>query len=160
MTQTRILALLLVLSAVNLALMVPGGFIETRNFPGYSVAVLAAFNVFLTLLGFASLVLAYRIVHSGRIGTLPALAGAAFTAIYLLDLATLFPVTTVPMSTTLAAMEWIGAVLGVALIVHGGRLAFVGGERASRTSRLPPGLTIAMGVTMLAIIVFATVSAM
>ena len=61
MTLARTLAALLFLSAVNLALMIPGGLVETRSFPGYGVATLGAFNVFLTVLGLGSLVLAYRV---------------------------------------------------------------------------------------------------
>ncbi|MEN3752208.1 hypothetical protein ABC733_04255 [Mangrovibacter sp. SLW1] len=43
---TYFLPVLLILSAINLALMVPGGFVENRHFSGYSVVVLSAFNIF------------------------------------------------------------------------------------------------------------------
>ena len=125
MIKTRGLAALLFLSTLNLALMVPGGFVETRNFPGYGIAVLAGFNIFLTILGLGSLVLAYRVFRFGRVGVLPALAGVGFVAVYLLDLAKIFPVAEAPMSQTLATMEWIGAVLGFLVFVVGGALAFV-----------------------------------
>lgn len=46
MIHTGILPALLILSAVNLALMIPGGFVENRHFPGYSVTVLSTFNIF------------------------------------------------------------------------------------------------------------------
>ena len=159
MIPTRGLAALLVLSAVNLALMVPGGLVETRNFPGYGVAVLAAFNLFLTLLGLGSLVLAFRVLRSGRGGAFSVLAGAAFMAVYLLDLATVFPIAAAPMSTTLAAMEWTGTVLGLATMAAGAWLAFAQGKQQARSSRLPLGLLIAMGVMTVAIVTFATLSA-
>ncbi|WP_414898356.1 hypothetical protein [Rhodovulum sp. YEN HP10] len=160
MTKIRGLAALLVLSTLNLTLMVPGGFVETRSFPGYGVPVLASFNVFLTLLGLGSLVLAYRVLRTGRVGIYPALAGAAFMAVYLLDLATIFPVAAAPMSTTLARMEWIGAFLGLALLALGGGLAVAQGKRQAGSARLPLGLLIAMGVAAVAIVTFATFSAM
>ncbi|MCE8418693.1 hypothetical protein LZ190_08235 [Rhodovulum sulfidophilum] len=160
MIKTRGLAALLVLSTLNLTLMVPGGFVETRNFPGYSVTVLAAFNVFLTLLGLGSLILAYRVLKSGRVGIFPALAGAAFMAVYLLDLATIFPVAAAPMSSTLATMEWIGTFLGLALLAAGGWLAVSQDKRPAGSSRLPLGLLVAMGVVTVVIVTFATLSAM
>ena len=59
MTPRHLVALLLALSAINLALMIPGGFVETRDFSAYPASVLAAFNIFLTVLGLGSLVLAW-----------------------------------------------------------------------------------------------------
>lgn len=159
MTLVRILCALLVLSAVNLALMIPGGFVETRTFPGYRVETIAAFNIFLTGLGFGSLVLAYTIARTGRVGVMPALAGLAYVAVYVLDLAGIFPVAAAPMSTTLAAMECIGALLGLALIAVGLRLAAGTDGKAGTGPALPRSLMLAMGLAGLAIVVFATLSA-
>lgn len=160
MTLARTLAALLFLSAVNLALMIPGGLVETRSFPGYGVATLGAFNVFLTVLGLGSLVLAYRVFRSQHAGAMPALAGVAYVAVYGLDLARIFPVSAVPMPATLATMEGIGAVLGLATIAAAVRLAFVQRGNVADRSGLPRGLLIAMGVAALAIVIFATLSAM
>ena len=160
MALVRTLSALLVLSAANLALMVPGGFVETRSFPNYSAAVLSTFNVFLTLLGLGSLVLAYQVFRSAWAGIMPAMAGAAYVLIYGLDLARIFPVSAVPMSTTLATMEWIGTLLGLTTIAVGIRLGFARDGRLSDRSNLPPWLVIPLGVVGLAIVVFATLSAM
>lgn len=50
-----IIPALLIVSAVNLALMIPGGFVEMRDFSTYSSLVLGLFNTFLTILGLGSL---------------------------------------------------------------------------------------------------------
>lgn len=55
MKYAKIINLLLIVSAVNLTLMVPGGFIESRDFSHISSITLGAFNVFLTTLGMVSL---------------------------------------------------------------------------------------------------------
>lgn len=57
---------LLIASAVNLSLMAPGGFVETRDFSAYPAIVLGAFNVLLTVLGLGSLVLAVIVARKGR----------------------------------------------------------------------------------------------
>lgn len=59
---------LLIASAVNLSLMVPGGFVETRDFSAYPAIVLGAFNVLLTVLGLGSLVLAVIVARKGSGG--------------------------------------------------------------------------------------------
>ena len=65
MSPRHLVALLLALSAINLALMIPGGFVETRDFSAYPASVLAAFNIFLTVLGLGSLVLAWLTWRGG-----------------------------------------------------------------------------------------------
>ncbi|MBU0556760.1 MAG: hypothetical protein KKD64_14960 [Alphaproteobacteria bacterium] len=108
---------LLIASALNLALMVPGGFVETRDFSAYPAVVLGAFNVFLTVLGLGSLVLAYVVVGTGRGNGWAVLFRLAFIGVYLLDLWRIFPVPANPMSTLLATLEWLGTGLGVALTI-------------------------------------------
>lgn len=159
MTLVRALCSLVILSAVNLALMIPGGFVETRTFPGYSVAVLAAFNIFLTGLGIGSLLLGYRIFRTGHAGITSILAGVAYVAVYVLDLAHIFPIAETPMSPMLATMEWIGTLLGLAVIAVGLRLAIVTDGSAVSGSTPPRILLLTLGVVGFLIVVFATLSA-
>mgnify|MGYP000271173637 CR=1 FL=1 len=63
MSHRHLVALLLALSAINLALMIPGGFVETRDFSAYPASVLAAFNIFLTVLGLGSLVIGLAVAR-------------------------------------------------------------------------------------------------
>lgn len=115
----RTLGILYLLSAINLALMIPGGFVETRSFPDYPILIIAAFNLLLTVLGFASLFFAYRSLVQHRNSGYAALIGASFVLVYLVDLAGLFPVSQAPMSLTLITLELVGVILGATLAVIG-----------------------------------------
>lgn len=116
MTARKTTALLILLSAVNLALMVPGGFVETRAFPDYPVAVIGGFNVFLTVLGLGALLLVWPLWRHGRPRALALAASVAFFAVYAADLAELFPVSTTPMPPLLFTLEWLGIVLALAAL--------------------------------------------
>lgn len=154
-----VITMLLVASALNLALMVPGGFVETRDFSAYSPIVLGAFNVFLTVLGLGSLVIAYTVTKAGRGYRWSALAGLGFVGVYLLDLGRIFPVPPNPMSTLLATLEWAGAALGGALVI----ISLVLSQPAAATSAapsLPKPVMFGLGLVALIIVVFATKSAM
>lgn len=155
-----VITALLVASALNLALMVPGGFVETRDFSAYPAMVLGAFNVFLTVLGLGSLVLAYIIIKTGKAYGWAGLAGLAFVAVYLLDLGRIFPVPPNPMSTLLAALEWIGTGLGVALTVS--PVALRGAANTASLAKPMLPMPIALGLVLVALIIvaFATRSAM
>ena len=159
MTHSRAVSFLLILSAVALALMVPGGFVENRSFPGYSIAVLAGFNIFLTLLGLGSLVLAYRILRTGKTGVLPICAGLGFVLVYLSDLAHIFPISTMPMSFALTLLECIGTVLGAALALVGFLSLRQSDVSRQQDIQLPRWFLILMALSAGAIVVFATVSA-
>lgn len=151
---------LLVASALNLALMVPGGFVETRDFSAYPALVLGAFNVFLTVLGLGSLVLAYIIIKTGRAYGWAGLAGLAFVGVYLLDLGRIFPVPPDPMSTLLATLEWIGTGLGVALAVSSVTLRGAANTATSAKPTLPMPVVLGLVLVALIIVAFATKSAM
>lgn len=159
-TRARLVAVLLALSAINLALMIPGGFVETRDFRAYSAAVLAGFNIFLTVLGLGSLLLAWATWRSGVRPLWSWAAAVGFAAVYLLDLLKIFPITPVPMSTLLATLEWLGTalacLLGATLI---GTRADATGEGTTGKGR-PVALAVVLVIGGIAIVVFATISAM
>ncbi|KIZ43351.1 MULTISPECIES: hypothetical protein [Rhodopseudomonas] len=163
MQKTRVVvAALLVASALNLALMVPGGFVETRDFSAYPFLVLGAFNVFLTVLGLGSIMLAYVVIKAGKGYRWSALAGVAFIAVYLLDLGGIFPVPPNPMSTLLATLEWIGTALGLALATASLLLPRRATANAapSATPSWPRPVMVGLGLLALIIVAFATKSAM
>ena len=157
-TRQVLVAILLALSAVNLALMIPGGFVETRDFSAYPPLVLAAFNIFLAVLGLGALVLAWRTLRSGIRTAWSWAAAFGFAGVYLFDLFKIFPVTPVPMSEPLAALEWIGTalacLLGAALV--GTRTAVARGP----AKRQPIGQVLLLTTAGIAIVAFATQSAM
>ena len=160
MQRRHLVALLLALSAINLALMIPGGFVETRDFSAYPASVLAGFNIFLTVLGIGSLVLAWLTWRGGVRRLLSWAAAIGFAGVYLLDLFKIFPVTPVPMSNLLETLEWAGTGLAVLLGV-----ALLGAEEretalVSRESSIPRWLTIVLAACGIGIVVFATIAAM
>lgn len=61
-------AALLLLSAVLLGVLVPGGPIETRNFSHISPWILGSFNTFLTSLDLGSFVIAYLVFRKKKLG--------------------------------------------------------------------------------------------
>lgn len=109
------LTALLLASTFNLALMIPGGFVEVRDFSAYPSWILGLFNVFLTVLGLGGLVLAYFVFRQGIGYGLGALLGLAYIVVYLADLKKIFPVSPIPMSRLLAYLEWLGTLLGTLL---------------------------------------------
>ena len=157
--MTRILSALVLLSALNLALMVPGGFVETRSFPGYGVAVIGGFNVFLTALCLGSFVLAYRIVRNAAPAEWALVTGLCYVAVYLLDLLKFFPVSALPMSAALATMEGLGTVLGLATVAAAWKASRLPARTDARGAHLPSWLVIALCALALGIVAFATRSA-
>jgi hypothetical protein len=161
-TSRIVITTFLVASALNLALMVPGGFVETRDFSAYPPIVLGAFNVFLTVLGLGSIVLAYTVTKYGRGYGLAMLAGLAFVGVYLLDLGRIFPVPPNPMSTLLATLEWSGTGLGVALAVLSVALSRRAAANTATSARPTFPMPVVFGLVLVALIIvaFATKSAM
>ncbi|MBD8890040.1 hypothetical protein [Roseibium litorale] len=151
---------LLLASALNLALMIPGGFVETRDFSAYTALILGAFNLFLTVLGLGSFVLAYMVWRQGRGFWLSALAGLGYVAVYQADLQGLFPVTPVPMPALLYLLEWLGTALGALLFLAG-----LAGIRTAQTTsgageKLPRPVLFGLVFAGGSIILFATLAAM
>ena len=109
-------ALLLVVSAGLLAVMVPGGQVETRSFAQLSPLTLVAFNTFLTTLGVCSCVVAYWALRGRRVAFVQAaVCGGLYLLVYALDLAGVFPVSADAMPPVLAALEWAGSLVALAL---------------------------------------------
>lgn len=110
---------LLLMSALMLGALIPGGPIETRDFSHIAPLTLGAFNVFLTALGLASFAVAYLVYTQRRTGGLAAAAcGLGYFVVYVLDLAELFPTSPDAMPTALRAIEIAGAVLAVPLVTY------------------------------------------
>lgn len=109
---------LLLLSAVSLSVLVPGGPIETRDFSHISPLVLGSFNVFLTALSLTSFLLSYFVWRQQRWAFVASgLSGIAYGLVYVLDLARWFPVSPDAMPPALFAIEVLGMVLSIPLAV-------------------------------------------
>ncbi|WP_415718315.1 hypothetical protein [Maridesulfovibrio sp.] len=157
-----VVTILLAASVANLSLMIPGGTVETREFTQYSTLVLASFNIFLTCLGFGSLAASYFVYKQNKGYLISVLLGVAYLAVYISDLAQIFPVSQNPMSATLARMEWIGSILGAALT--GAAIFALRGTKGESASfqkpKLPFMAKISLTIIAAIIVIYATISAM
>ncbi len=98
----RWLSVVLVTLFCCLALLIPGGPIENRDFSHLAPATVWIFNTFLTLLGFSALVVAFFAWKQARWTFSAALSiGLLFAIVDLLDLLHIFPTSPTPMSLLL-----------------------------------------------------------
>ncbi|KPM47982.1 hypothetical protein [Jiulongibacter sediminis] len=163
MKTPTLISSLLVLSAVNLTLMVPGGFIESRDFSHISPMILGAFNILLTALGMISFFLAYFVFRKQRWAFMASLlCSIGYFIVYVIDLAEIFPKSPSPMPTSLLSLEIFGTILSIPLSLYAFK-AFDKEKTEGPSS--PVGNTIywiiaAAMIIGLGIIIFATKSAM
>ena len=109
---------LLLLSAVSLTSLVPGGPIETRDFSHISPLVLGSFNIFLTTLSLTSFLLLYFVWQRQRWAFVASgIWGIGYFLVYVLDLARWFPVSPDAMPPALFAIEVFGTILSIPLAV-------------------------------------------
>ncbi|MGV6858923.1 MAG: hypothetical protein ACWA5X_08110 [bacterium] len=154
-------AALLTVSALLLMSLVPGGPIENRDFSHISPLVLTVFNIFLTVLGMGSLLLVPLALKKIRAsGWLAVAAGISYLLVYLLDLFAIFPRTPSPMPTALLSIEIIGSVVAIPLVLAGLCLWRNAPHDAASAPRLSSRQLIVISVLAVAIVLFATLSAM
>lgn len=107
----------LLVSAVLLSSLIPGGPIENRDFSHIHPGILGAFNVFLTTLDLGSCVLAFFALKQRQWAINAAFyAAIAYFAVYAVDLAQIFPRSPTPMSFYLALIEVLGMSAAVPLM--------------------------------------------
>ena len=119
MNKARIAVLaILTLSIINLCFMIFSNLVGMRAFPDYSPMVMTLFNVFLITLGLLSIWQLFTGIdgHAMR-GKILLLLAVEFFAVYVADIANIFPRSTEPMGQTPFAVEIFGAVLAVLLFV-------------------------------------------
>ncbi len=107
----------LLLSLILMSTMVPGGPVETRSFVNIESDIVLGFNIFLTLLMVASILILYFTFKKQRWAyQFTGIIGFTFASVFALDLARIFPVSLDPMSSTLFTLEWISLILGIVLM--------------------------------------------
>jgi hypothetical protein len=160
-------AALLVLSAVLLGTLVPGGPIETRNFSHISPLILVSFNTFLTILGIGSFVLACFTVKKQRWAFKGStICGISYFMVYALDLGKVFPVSPDEMPSALFAIEVAGIVASVFLTYLSLNAAHIlmsdgsGHELTAAMKKEHILLLILVALAGLGIIIFSTIAAM
>lgn len=117
MKRSTYIAVLLIMSAVFLTSLVPGGLVETRDFSHIHPLILISFNLFLTVLVLASLILGIQWFRQFGHVMATLTAGVSYFLVYTLDLLAIFPVSSTPMSEALWAIEVSGLVLAIPLVV-------------------------------------------
>ncbi len=119
MKKIKIVVYLLGISALNLALMIPGGFIESRDFSHISPIILLTFNIFLTLLGMISLLIIYFVIKKQKWAlNIAFVCGFSYFVVYIIDLIKLFPKSPTPMPLLLLLLEVLGSFLAIALMFY------------------------------------------
>lgn len=102
---------------VLLAVLVPGGPVETRSFSNLSPRLFWGFNAFLISLGIFTLITLFFVVRKKKWSYIAAIVtGVLYILVYILDLAHIFPVSPDPMSTPLLWIEVIDTVLAAICI--------------------------------------------
>lgn len=115
--ERKLTIVLLALSAVLLALLIPGGPIENRDFSHIPVSILTGFNLFLTVLNLGSVALLYFILRQRRWAiSVVWFVGLAYFIVYAIDLAQLFPRSPTSMSQALSTIEVLGICAAVPLM--------------------------------------------
>ncbi len=165
-----VISALLILSAVLLGVLVPGGPIETRSFSHIDPLVLGIFNTFLTSLGIGSIAIAYFVWQNRSwTGIASLICGLSYLLVYLLDLGKIFPVSPVPMPPMLLLIEVLGTIVAFPLICTAA-IAIINNRNSPQTATVgeqtwvyshqfgyAPLWIILIGVSIIA---FATKSAM
>lgn len=149
----------LIVSAVLLAALIPGGPIENRDFSHIHAGILAGFNLFLTTLDFCSVVLAYFIFRRpGHARKFAYGIAAAYLGVYALDLARVFPASPTAMSFSLALVEvlGIGAALKLIFATHRAGLAYDHRADSPGSQRVSYAVIFALVIAGISIVLLAT----
>lgn len=162
MKKTKIINLLLIVSTVNLTLMIPGGFIESRDFSHISPIILGGFNIFLTTLGMLSLFLIYFINKDQKwVFKASFICGLSYFIVYTIDLLGIFPKTPTAMPLLLLVLEILGTILSIPLMHYSFlRIKMAGNEQKTMLNKYVYSFIILAILVGIGIIVFATKSAM
>jgi hypothetical protein len=155
----------LVWSILNLAVMVPGGPVETRVFSNLLPQVVLGFNIFLTGLILVSIAVVYFLAKRQKWAyQIAVVLGFAYFLVFLLDLARIFPVSPDPMPALLMAMEMLGLILGASLMWLSLKTVSVAAESYWQGAGRLPNVIIAIGVALLIfgafVVYFATTAAL
>lgn len=120
-------SLLAFLNVTLLAILVPGGPIENRDFSKLKGVVFWGFNLFLILLGITSFIVCYLLLisHPNAIFITQIIAVLYFI-VYMIDLASIFPKSPTKMSKPLALFEVINASMAVFLFLFVTAIGHIG----------------------------------
>lgn len=113
-----IASIVVFLNVTLLAILVPGGPIENRNFSKLKGIVFWSFNVFLILLGVGSYIVSYLLLVSSSHAILMAqVIAVLYFIVYAVDLAGIFPKSPTKMSKTLLLLEIVNISMAIFLFL-------------------------------------------
>ncbi|EWH08226.1 hypothetical protein DS2_18453 [Catenovulum agarivorans DS-2] len=122
--QNKWLAFLLAINAALLISLIPGGYIENRDFSHLSALILVAFNGLLTALGMSSLLAVPLALKNYQVvAPVSKVLALVYIIVYALDLLAIFPKTPSVMPVLLMLVECIGIVTAILLYAAAIRLA-------------------------------------
>lgn len=154
-------AVWLIVSAVLLATLIPGGPVENRDFSHIHPVILSAFNVFLTVLNLGSFALAYFAYHRHNWSLRTSFfVATAYFAVYAIDLAQIFPQSPTPMSFALALIEVLGMTAAVPLMFSARTASTAQSAPVTENKSFRTSLVAAMVALGIGIVWFATDAAM
>lgn len=109
---------LMFINVTLLAILVPGGPIENRDFNGLRGIVFWGFNVFLITLGITSYITSYLLLISNSYALpMGQIISVLYFIVYSIDLAGIFPKSPTRMSKTLMLIEEVNASLAIFLFI-------------------------------------------
>jgi hypothetical protein len=116
--NTVYLSIIVFLNVTLLAILVPGGPIENRDFSALKGFVFWGFNVFLITLGLTSFYTIYTILANDSTAILlTKFISISYIVVYAIDLIGMFPKSPTKMSNTLMLFEIINLCIAVYLLV-------------------------------------------
>lgn len=116
--NTVYLSIIIFLNVTLLAILVPGGPIENRDFSALKGVVFWGFNVFLITLGLTSFYTIHAVLANNSTAILLTKSIAtAYVIVYAIDLIGMFPKSPTKMSNTLMLFEIINLCIAVYLFI-------------------------------------------
>lgn len=116
--NTVYLSIIIFLNVTLLAILVPGGPIENRDFSALKGVVFWGFNVFLITLGLTSFYTIHAVLANNSTAVLLTKSIAiAYVTVYAIDLIGMFPKSPTKMSNTLMLFEIINLCIAVYLFI-------------------------------------------
>lgn len=112
------LSIIILLNVTLLAILVPGGPIENRDFSNLKGLIFWGFNAFLITLGMASFYAIYSALGGlSNTGLVTSILACAYILVYGLDLAGIFPKSPSKMSKPLMLIEIINLCMAIYLFI-------------------------------------------
>ena len=112
------LSIIILLNVTLLAILVPGGPIENRDFSNLKGLIFWGFNAFLITLGMASFYAIYSALGGlSNTGLVTSILACAYILVYGLDLAGIFPKSPSKMSKSLMLIEIINLCMAIYLFI-------------------------------------------